>query len=115
MFPIDAYGEGLNGQMHCEEVDVIDSDNLGPGAVCWPSKPKPFIRDRYYYHVELFDENEPHEIVHETEKAVLFEVPRGEFWVPKALMCPDYVLVHLCFRRHYLGEETDDEVTVGAY
>jgi hypothetical protein len=57
-----------------------------------------------YYHVPLFDENELNSIVRETEKAILFCVPAGLFWVPKSLIRGDSVrLVHKCFKRKYVS------------
>jgi len=50
------------------------------------TRKKPFYRDTLYYHKELFDWREGFEKIHETEKAILFRVESGDFWVPKALL-----------------------------
>ncbi len=55
-----------------------------------------------YYHEPLFDEDEGHTIIRETEKAILFNTLKGKFWVPKSLIRG--YLVHRCFKRKYLPE-----------
>jgi len=114
----DAIGEGVNGNYYSEEhFEAAD------GPDCRRRRRKKdgvgFCPDREYYHVRLFAPNENPELVTETEKAYLFKVADGEFWVPKKLckcnlfvesMSEDpklnpykYYKVHCSFSRQYVG------------
>ena len=72
----------------------------------------PIVKDPHYYHVHLFGDNENFSIVRETEKAVLYQVDDGKFWVPKKLLKtqsyndPDHptILVHKIFKRKYVED-----------
>jgi hypothetical protein len=66
--------EGLNGNYHHPE-DCDDCDDYGY-----------YNFDPNYYHVRLFYPRENPKIVRETDKAILFSVNAGEFWVPKSLI-----------------------------
>ena len=93
----DAYGEGINGHYYLEEMDFSGEYD----SVC-KCKRYPFVRNPLYYFHHLFGPHEEYRVVYETDKAVLFEVVDGRFWVPKALMRESRTLVHNSFRRSYL-------------
>jgi len=86
----------MNGYQYSEDVEYDELYNYTF------SRRKPFIRNEYYYHVDLFRPTEQHCVVRETEKAVLFGVPDGQFWVPKSLMNGRRTKVWRQFRRRYV-------------
>lgn len=67
-----------------------------------------FNRDPDYYHRRLFLDYQKFSIVHETDEAILFEVDKGQFWVPRKLLRKrifgeqESYLVHKSFDRKYL-------------
>lgn len=93
-----------------QSVNSVDMEDLvGFGSY----DPRPYHlhgnRDDLYYHRLLFlDHFEKFSIVHETEKAMLFEHKHGKFWVPKKLIRirkygkNETYFVHKSFRRKYL-------------
>lgn len=87
-------GESFNGCFYAEELDFGDEYSSVK------SSKKSFKCVGTYYHWPLFKDWEDHKIVHQTEKAILFEVPAGRFWVPKALM--KGLRVHKSFIRKYI-------------
>ena len=98
--------EGINGDMYSEEMAFSDDNDYEQSY--WRKRRKKFHRDPLFYHKKLFEEDEERRVVHETRKAILFEVPDGKFWVPKKLLRYKNTLVHVSFRREYLIE--DDEI-----
>jgi len=90
-------GEGVNGNCYSEEMEFG-----GEYASVKGNGKGKFHYDRLYYHRNLFAINEPHSILHETPKAILFEVPEGQFWVPKKLLMGSRTKVHKSFTRKYL-------------
>lgn len=85
-------GEGINGQYYDED-RYLNGDYSG-GRFGYAA------RNPDYHHRRMFCKGEKHSVVCKTEKAVLFEVSKGRFWVPKALLRGD--LVHKNFVRSYL-------------
>jgi len=67
-----------------------------------------YYKNPLHFHTHLFGEDEESKIIHETKKAILYEVPKGRFWVPKALIRHRFgsIFVHRSFCRDYI---TPDE------
>lgn len=94
----DAIGEGVNGNHYAEGLEFSgEYDSL--------RKQSTFVKNPLYYFRRLFGPDENHRTLHETKKAVLFEVDEGRFWVPKALLREDRTFVHQSFRRSYLEDQ----------
>lgn len=112
MFPCE---EGINGYYYDEEREYGDDlDGLWGGTRSSRKKLVPsstFVANSLHFHVPLFSADEQHHKVHETEKAVLYEVQKGKFWVPKALIRGK--LVHKGFRRKYLTTGVEDFDVIG--
>lgn len=111
MFPCE---EGFNGWYYSEEYEETYTDGGLPPR---HTRRKPvvtrntFVANSRYYHVQLFGVDERYRIVHETDRAVLYEVQKGKFWVPKALMKGK--MVHRAFKRKYLPNDLDDFDVIG--
>jgi len=61
--------------------------------------------NRLYYHQPLWGWGEGHKTVHETDRAILFEVGEGQFWVPRTLIRKGLhgkLYVHRSFERNYI-------------
>lgn len=96
MFPSD---EGINGYYYNPDLDIDGYYDE------YPARSKnPFVKDSLFYHVPLFEPGEHAEVVAKTDKAILFRVSKGEFWVPKSLMVGR--LVHISFKRKYIQKVT---------
>lgn len=99
-----------------QSVNSIDMDELLYSATndleyMGRTRYKRSTHDPDYYHRRLFREDEKFSIIHETEKAILFEVKMGRFWVPKKLLREEkfgesiQYRVHKSFiRRNYLDD-----------
>ena len=102
--------EGFNGNYHSDELERIGEEGevLGSyyrryrpqGVYKSPKKVQKDSKDPLYYHVPLFAEGETYKVVRETEKAFLYEVQDGKFWVPKALIKNG--MVYKAFERKYI-------------
>jgi hypothetical protein len=94
------YGEGINGNMYSEELALNgEYDSVKRKHKHHSS----FHKNPGYYHIPLFEKTEDPKIVHETDKAILYKVEDGDFWVPKSLLYHGFNLrVHKCFQRTYL-------------
>lgn len=92
-------GDGDNGYYYSEEMDF-------GGEYESVRRPARKAKNPLYYFRRLFADGESGTVVHETAKAVLFEVDDGRrFWVPKKLLRENRTLVHVSFNRSYIKKE----------